>query len=93
MAGCLDTSRRVDHLFISSVQILSISFFFLLERPLYLNSIKPTCEYAQVTEASTVELVKSGAPAIKLDDKHYKLVDKVFPVLLRLGKCMACSDA
>lgn len=30
----------------------------------------------QVTEASTLELVKESAPAVKLDDKHYKLVRK-----------------
>ena len=34
---------------------------------------------AQVTEASTLELVTGSAPAVKLDDKHYKLVDKVPP--------------
>lgn len=34
---------------------------------------------AQVTEASTLELVTGSAPAVKLDDKHYKLVDKAPP--------------
>ena len=31
----------------------------------------------QVTEASTVVLTVPEAPLIKLDDKHYKLVDKM----------------
>lgn len=31
----------------------------------------------QVTEASTVVLVGKSAPAVKLDDKYYKLVDKL----------------
>lgn len=31
----------------------------------------------QVTGASTLELVKGRAPTVQLDDKHYKLVDKV----------------
>jgi UTP--glucose-1-phosphate uridylyltransferase/phosphoglucomutase len=31
----------------------------------------------QVTEASTVVLAGSKGPLIKLDDKHYKLVDKM----------------
>ena len=32
---------------------------------------------AQVTEASTVVLACSACPLVKLDDKHYKLVDKM----------------
>lgn len=31
----------------------------------------------QVTEASTVVLAVPKAPLVKLDDKHYKLVDKM----------------
>lgn len=30
----------------------------------------------QVMEASALELVKGSAPAVKLDDKNYKLADK-----------------
>jgi UDP-N-acetylglucosamine pyrophosphorylase len=37
----------------------------------------------KVTEASTLELVKESAPAVKLDDKHYKLVDKMEALTLR----------
>lgn len=34
-------------------------------------------EHVQVTEASTVVLSVPTAPSVKLDDKYYKLVDKM----------------
>ena len=37
----------------------------------------------QLTKESTVVLVKGSAPAVKLDDKHYKLVDKLEALTLR----------
>jgi hypothetical protein len=36
-----------------------------------------------VTEASTLELATGTAPIVKLDDKHYKLVDKMEALTLR----------
>lgn len=38
--------------------------------------LKALRKCVQVTPASTLELVKESAPAVKLDDKHYKLVRK-----------------
>jgi len=35
------------------------------------------CADTQVTEASTVVLACDACPLVKLDDKHYKLVDKL----------------
>lgn len=35
------------------------------------------CTCAQVTKASTVVLAVPSCPLVKLDDKHYKLVDKM----------------
>lgn len=43
----------------------------------------------QVTDASTLELVKGSAPTVKLDDKHYKLVDKVTTCLQSLPAPLA----
>jgi hypothetical protein len=37
----------------------------------------------QVTEKSTLELATGSAPIVKLDDKHYKLVDKMEALTLR----------
>ena len=37
----------------------------------------------QVTEKSTLELATGTAPIVKLDDKHYKLVDKMEALTLR----------
>lgn len=31
----------------------------------------------QLTDASTIELAVAAPPVVKLDDKHYKLVDKM----------------
>lgn len=41
----------------------------------------------QVTDASTVVLTVKECPMIKLDDKHYKLVDKV-----GVAACSAASQ-
>lgn len=38
---------------------------------------------SQVTEKSTLELATGTAPIVKLDDKHYKLVDKMEALTLR----------
>lgn len=37
----------------------------------------------KVTPESTVQLVRESAPAVKLDDKHYKLVDRMEALTLR----------
>ena len=47
----------------------------------------------QVTQASTLELVTGSAPAVKLDDKHYKLVDKVCPCPFRSGAVVQATGA
>ena len=43
----------------------------------YHLSCQTVCRPVQVTEASTVVLTVPHAPSVKLDDKYYKLVDKM----------------
>lgn len=45
-----------------------------------------------VTEASTIALAAPQAPLVKLDDKHYKLVDKMEALTLSVPSLVACTS-
>ena len=44
----------------------------------------------QLTKQFTVELVKESAPAVKLDDKYYKLVSALNPTNLLCAFHLNC---
>ena len=46
----------------------------------------------KVTEASTVELATPKVPLVKLDDKHYKLVDKMEELVDEPPSMAACTS-
>lgn len=46
----------------------------------------------KVTEASTVVLAGPATPLIKLDDKHYKLVDQLESLTLAVPSLIACKS-
>lgn len=46
----------------------------------------------KVTPASTVELATDKVPFVKLDDKHYKLVDKMATLVAKYPSMVGCSS-
>ena len=53
-------------------------FQSLAAYPTYPHGVPVTpAAHVQVTQASTVVLAVPSCPLVKLDDKHYKLVDKM----------------
>lgn len=59
---------------------------------LTLRHVQPVCSASrQVTEKSTLELETGSAPVVKLDDKHYKLVDKMEALTLRAPSLVAAK--